>query len=45
VAGGEFTATLRRLAPGRYVLVARTVASARYAEGVSSAASLVIPAG
>jgi hypothetical protein len=34
-AGGQFAATFRNLAPGRYVLVAQTAASARYAAGVS----------
>jgi hypothetical protein len=40
--GGQFSATFRRLAPGRYVLLARTVESARYAAGVSPAVSLVV---
>jgi N-acetylmuramoyl-L-alanine amidase-like protein len=42
--GGQFAATFRRLAPGRYVLLAGTAASARYAAGAAPAASLVIPA-
>jgi hypothetical protein len=40
--GGQFSATFRRLAHGRYVLLARTVESARYAAGVSRAASVVV---
>jgi hypothetical protein len=43
--GGQFTATFRRLAPGRYVLLAGTAASARYAAGAAPATALVIPAG
>lgn len=42
--GGQFTATFRGLAPGRYVLLATTAASARYAAGAAPAASLAIPA-
>jgi hypothetical protein len=40
--GGRFSATFRRLAPGRYVLLARTAESARYAAGASPAVSLVV---
>jgi hypothetical protein len=40
---GQFTATFRRLAPGRYVLLASTAASARYAAGAATAVPLVIP--
>ncbi len=43
--GGQFTATLRRLAPGRYVVLASTTASARYAVGAAPPASVVIPSG
>ena len=43
--GGSFHARIRRPRHGRYVLVASTAASARYAAGVSPEASVVIPAG
>jgi hypothetical protein len=39
---GQFTATLGRLAPGRYVLLARTAQSARYAAGLSPAVTVVV---
>jgi N-acetylmuramoyl-L-alanine amidase len=35
-AGGQFAATFHGLAPGRYVLLAQTAASIRYAAGMSS---------
>jgi N-acetylmuramoyl-L-alanine amidase len=41
-AAGQFNATFRRLAPGRYVLIARTAESDRYAAGASPAVSLVL---
>lgn len=41
-AGGRFTASFRRPAPGRYVVLASTVASARYAAGAAPAVSLVV---
>jgi hypothetical protein len=40
---GQFSATFRGLAPGRYVLLASTAASARYAAGSAPPVSLVIP--
>ncbi|MBV9001509.1 MAG: N-acetylmuramoyl-L-alanine amidase, partial [Solirubrobacterales bacterium] len=40
--GGSFQARIRRPAPGRYVLVARTAASARYAAGASPAVPLTV---
>jgi hypothetical protein len=40
--GGQFTATFRRLAPGRYVLLASTAASARYGEGAAPPVPLVV---
>jgi hypothetical protein len=43
--GGQFSATLRRLAPGHYVVIAGTPATDRYAAGAAPAASFVIPAG
>jgi hypothetical protein len=39
---GQFATTFRRLAPGRYVLIAQTAASARYAAGAAPPASLVL---
>ena len=41
-AGGNFTARIKRPPPGRYRLVARTAASARYAAAVSPAIGLVV---
>jgi hypothetical protein len=41
-AGGQFSATFRRLAPGRYVMLAATTASARYAAGTSAPISVTI---
>lgn len=34
--GGQFSATFRRLAPGRYALIAATAPTARYAAGASA---------
>ena len=39
---GQFTSTFRHLAPGRYVLLARTAPSARYAAGAAPPTPLVI---
>jgi hypothetical protein len=44
-AGGVFNARIKRPRPGRYVLVARTDATARLAAGASSPASVVVPVG
>jgi hypothetical protein len=41
-AGGMFSARIKRPHPGRYLLIARSQASARYAAGASPAASVVI---
>jgi hypothetical protein len=41
-AGGQFTATFRRPTPGRYVLLAGTLPSARYAAGAAPPIPLVI---
>ena len=41
-AGGSFQARIRRPRPGRYVLVARTAASTRYAAGASPAVELAV---
>jgi N-acetylmuramoyl-L-alanine amidase len=41
-AGGQFSATFRRLAPGHYVLLAATTASARYAAGTSGPISVTV---
>ncbi len=43
-AGGSFQARIKPPRPGRYVLIARTEGSARYAEGASPVVPLVIPA-
>ncbi|MGN6866864.1 MAG: N-acetylmuramoyl-L-alanine amidase [Solirubrobacteraceae bacterium] len=40
--GGQFTASFRGLAPGRYVLLAGTAASTRYAAGAAPATPVVI---
>ncbi len=40
---GQFVARFRPRRPGRYALVARTVASARYAAGVSPPVTLTVP--
>jgi hypothetical protein len=42
-AGGQFVARLKAPRRGRYVLIARTRASARYAAGASAPVSLTIP--
>ncbi len=42
-AGGNFHASFRRLRPGRYVLVAGTVASVLYAPGASAPLMVTIP--
>jgi hypothetical protein len=43
VAGGRFAAGIKRLAPGRYVLIARTPAGARFAAGASPPLAITIP--
>jgi hypothetical protein len=43
VAGGRFAAGIKRPAPGRYVLIARTPAGARFAAGASPPLALTIP--
>jgi len=40
--GGQFTATFRRLTPGRYVLLATTAASSRYAAGAAPPVPLAL---
>jgi len=42
-AGGSFHAQFRRLRPGQYVLLARTVASVQYAEGASAPLEVTLP--
>jgi hypothetical protein len=44
-AGGSFHARLRQPPAGRYVLIARTAESARYAAGASSPVELTLPPG
>jgi N-acetylmuramoyl-L-alanine amidase len=40
--GGQFSATFRRLAPGRYVLLASSTPTARYAAGAASPAAVTV---
>jgi hypothetical protein len=40
--GGQFSATFRGLAPGRYVLLARTTATARLAAGAASPVTVTV---
>jgi hypothetical protein len=40
--GGQFSATFRRLAPGRYVLLARTTPTARLAAGAAPAITVAL---